>query len=463
MMTLMKNKLLNILISAVCLIGLLACSGTKNLTKPQIEMPGSLGATSDTLTTIADVEWQEFYTDTLLRRYIRTALEKNYDFLAAAQKVEELAQLYGVDKLNLLPNFRGLVGETYETNDYYDEKFTKDPEISFKITLNWEIDLWGGLTEARRKSAASFRASVDDMRAMQITLISEVAAAYYNLVALKNELNIVRQTLITREQALEKSRLRFTGGLTSELVYQQAKVEYATAAALVPSLQNRIVLRENALNLLMGRLPGTPVPVDNSALDRDPSILMPVGVPSQVLEKRPDIHAAEQRLQVALHNCGVTYSNQFPKLVIGITGGWENDEIKHLFQSPFSYLLGNIAGTIFDFGKNRRKYKSSVAAYEQARLRYEKSVNSAFSEIYGAISTFQEMRKTSQLRLELRNAAEKYVNLAGIQYASGSISYIDVLDAQRRYFDARTSYSNAVRDQYLSMIALYKALGGGWM
>ena len=452
---------LKILVMCAAVIVLASCSGTRNLVKPEVQMPTALRSESDTTRTIADMSWREFYTDTLLQGYIERTLEKNKDLLAASARIDELAELYGVQKLNYLPTIRGIVGETRETNAYYDEKTSIDPEISLKFTLNWELDLWGGLSYARKQAGARYLGSVEEQRGMQITLIAEVARAYYNLVALKNELNIVRQTLLTREQALSKAKLRFDGGLTSELVYQQARVEYATTAAMVPGLQNRIVVCENALNVLMGNLPATPVTVNAEALDIDPASLLPVGVPSQVLENRPDVHAAEQNLKAAMAGCGVAYSNQFPKLTIGITGGWENDEVKNLLRSPFSYILGNIAGTIFDFGRNRRKYKSSIAVYEQARFKYEKAVLSAFSEVDNSISSYQEMRKTTRLRKELRDAAAKYVNLANIQYDGGSINYIDVLDAHRRYFDARSGYINAVRDEYLAMINLYKALGGG--
>lgn len=458
----MTKKTIQIVFLCFLILVMGACSGTKNLTKADLQLPETFKGGNDSPMSIADMSWRDFYTDSLLRKYIEITLANNRDLLVASEKVIELAELYGVVQKNLLPSVRGIVGETRETNDYYGKKSTVDPEISLKATLNWEIDLWGGLAAARKQAGAKYMGSIEDRRAMQITLIAEVAKAYYNLVALKNELNIVRQTLLTREQALEKSKLRFEGGLTSELIYQQAKVEYATTASLVPGLQNRITLRENALNLLMGNLPDAPVAVNTAALETDPGAILPVGLPSQVLENRPDLRSSEQALKAALANCGVVYSNQFPKLTLAITGGWENDELKNFFRSPFSYILGNIAGTIFDFGRNKRKYKSSIAAYEQARLKYEKAVLAAFSEIDGAISTYQEMRKTTNLRRELQDAAAKYVNLANLQYTGGSINYIDVLDAHRRYFDARTGFSNAVRDEYLAMVDLYKALGGGW-
>lgn len=449
-----------VLLMAVVFV-IAGCSGTRNLKKAEISVPEAFRHSPDTTSSIADLGWRDFYIDTILQGYISETLQNNRDLLTAAARIDELAELYGVQKMNYAPSVRGIIGETRETNAYYGEKSTIDPEISLKFTLNWEIDLWGGLSYARQQAGAKYMGSVYDYKAMNITLIAEVARAYYNLVALKTELNIVRQTLLTREQALAKAKLRFEGGATSELIYQQARVEYATTASLVPGLENRIVLCENALNLLMGRLPDNPIVVNTEALETDPGAILPVGVPSQVLERRPDISSSEQSLKAALSACGVAYSNQFPKLTLGITGGWENDEVKNLLRSPFSYILGNIAGTIFDFGRNRRKYKSSIAAYEQARFKYEKCVLAAFSEVDGAISTYRETRRATQTRKELRDAAAKYVYLANMQYDAGSIQYIDVLDAHRRYFDARTGYSNAVRDEYLAMINLYKALGGG--
>lgn len=447
--------------AAVFAILLGACSGTKNLKAPELNIPGQFGAYTDTIS-IADRPWRDFYPDTVLCGYIEHTLANNKDLLVAAARVDELGELYGVEKLNYLPDLSGVVGATRETNDYYGEAFKGSTEHSLKATLSWETDLWGRLGYLRKKALATYLGSAEEQRAMQITLVAQVATAYYNLVALKNELNIVRQTLLTREQALEKAKLRYEGGLTSEIVYQQSKVEYATAAALVPAIQQRITLAKNALNLLMGRLPETEVTVNPEALDTDPGTILPPGIPSALLERRPDVKAAELALEAALANCGVVYANRFPKFMISITGGWENNELKDFFRSPFSYLLGNITGTIFDFGRNKRKYKASIAAYEQARLKYEKSVLAAFSEVDGAITTFNELQNTTRLRTELRDAAAKYVDLANKQYFGGTINYIDVLDAHRRYFEARLSQSNAVRDEYLAMVALYKALGGGW-
>ncbi|MDE6300928.1 MAG: efflux transporter outer membrane subunit [Muribaculaceae bacterium] len=445
---------------------LASCSGTRNLTPAQLDLPESMapGVDADSLTA-ADMRWWEVYADTTLRYIISESLEHNRDIQTAAARVEELGKLYGVQKLNYMPQITGIAGATRETNDYYGEKHSTDPELSLKATLNWEIDLWGGLSQSRRKAAAEYHAGVLDRRAMQMTLVAECASAYFNLVALQSELNIVRRTLTTRSEALDKAQLRFEGGLTSELPYRQAVVEYNTTAALIPDLERRIAMARNALTLLMGRFPDTLELTDSPAnvvalADELPDSL-PLGIPSGLLERRPDIQAAEQRLKSAMAACGVAYSNQFPKLRIAVTGGWENDELAHFFHSPFTYLLGNITGTIFDFGRNRRRYQASIAAYDQARLKYEKTVLTAFTEVSNAVTAYSSARLSAERRRELRDAAYKYVSLANKQYIGGSISYLDVLDAQRRYFDAQISYANAVRDRFLALAALYKALGGG--
>lgn len=458
-----------ILFSILAITALFAgtsCSGTKNLRKVDLVLPETVvpGNGQDSLTA-ADIEWWEMYTDTTLRYIISEALEHNRDFLQSAARVEELRELYGVSKLNYMPDISGIAGVTRETNDYFGQPHKTSTEISLKATVNWEIDLWGGLSQSRRRAAAQFAASEFDRRALRMTLIAECASAYFNLVALRSELNIVRRTLATRSEALDKARLRFEGGLTSELTYQQAMVEYNTSAAMIPDLERRIEMARNGLTLLMGRFPDTLVlpdfPANVTSMAEELPDSLPTGVSSVLLERRPDICAAEQRLRAAMAACGVAYSNQFPKLRIALTGGWENDELAHLLASPFTYVLGNVTGTIFDFGRNRRKYKASIAAYDQARLSYEKTVLAAFTEVSNAVTAYNSARLTAERRRELRDAAYKYVSLANKQYIGGSISYLDVLDAQRRYFDAQISYSNAVRDRFLALAALYKALGGG--
>lgn len=189
---------------------------------------------------------------------------------------------------------------------------------------------------------------------------------------------------------------------------------------------------------------------------------IPVGIPSGLLTRRPDLRASEARLKSALADVGVAYSDQFPRLTIGLQGGWENDDLPSLFKSPFTYVIGQLAGPIFDFGRKRSKYKASMAAYNRARLNYEQKVLEVFKEANDAVTAYKKARQSAALKAESRNAALKYMELAELQYRAGSINYIEVLDAQRRYFSAQIDLSNAARDENLSLVRLYKVLGGGW-
>lgn len=455
-------KIKAIICAATALFILASCSGVKNCAAPDLNLPGELAGNSTDSITPADVEWWKFYADSALNDIIRETLAHNYDFLTSAARVEELRQLYGVDKLNMAPTISGLALADHETNDYYGKAHSEQPEYSLKASLSWEVDLWGGLKWSRRRGEANYKASIAEQRALKITLIAEVASAYFRLLALDNELAIVRRTLFTREENLKKAKLRFEGGLTPETVYQQAQVEYASSAALIPGLERQIEVQKNAISLLMGRYPGEEIARGKLEFDRSIARDFPVGLPSQLLKRRPDIMAAEMRLASSMAAVGVTYADRFPRLRIGLTGGLENDDIKGFFNSPFTYVVGQITGTILDFGRNKRRYKASIAAYDQSRLAYEKCVVTAFHEVDNAAVTFRMVRQTTMRRRELLEAAQKYAQLAYMQYNRGAINYIDVLDASRRYFEAQVGLSNAVRDEYLALVNLYKALGGGW-
>ncbi|MDE6206915.1 MAG: TolC family protein [Muribaculaceae bacterium] len=449
-----------VILSLTLIVG--ACHPTKNCLPPDLDLPGSINGNSVDTVTFADMQWWKFYTDSALTHIIEETLEHNRDFLTAAARVEQLRALYGVEKLNMTPTVTAQVYGNNETNDYYGEPHMNDPEYGAKASLNWEIDLWGGLRKRRSKAGNLYRASVEDMRAMKITLIAEVATAYFRLLALDNELAIVRRTLFTREESAKKAKLRFEGGLTSETVYQQAQVEYATTAALIPGLERNIEVQRNAIELLMGRFPGGEVERGQMLFERDSIADVPMGVPSQLMQRRPDIAAAEARLKAALDNVGVVYADRFPRLSIGLTGGVENDEIKGLFNSPFTFVVGQVSGTLLDFGRRKRQHRAAVAEYDQARLAYEKCVLTAFHEVDDAAITFSHVREAAARRHELLKAAQKYTQLAYAQYNAGAINYIDVLDASRRYFDAQIGMNNAVLSEYLALVNLYKVLGGGW-
>ena len=454
--------------SATYLLGLLlllaagSCSVQKKCKAPKLDMPAEIVAgQSDTLT-LSDRKWWEVYTDTTLCRLIGRTLDRNRNMLSAEARIRQLEELYRVSRAARLPSLGGLVLADNETNDYYGEAHKSDAEFSVKATLSWEADLWGSLRWAKRKGGAEYLSSVEDWRAMRMTLVAEVATAYFQLMALDNELSIVRRTLRTRSEGVQQAQLRFEGGLTSETVYQQAKVEYASTATLIPDLESRIEIMENSIALLMGKSPDWEVLRGQMNIEAEFPDSLPVGLPSGLLQRRPDVRASEQQLRSAMASAGMAYADRFPRLTFNLVGGWENDALQGFFRSPFSYVAAAIAAPVFGFGRKQAKYRAALAAYDVARLGYEKKVLEVFKEANDAVVTYRNVRKTAALKVALRDAARKYVKLANLQYRGGSINYIDVLDAQRRYFDAQIGVSNAVRDEHLALVDLYKALGGGW-
>lgn len=457
------RKFIIILLLTASVAALAACSAVGHCEAPAVELPAALGGTSsaDSLT-MADVDWWRFYGDSTLCSIIRHTLAHNRNFLAAGARVEQMRQLYRIRKADRLPEITAEGSAYHKTTDYTDDGSDHESKINITATLSWEADLWGNLRWAKRKGGAEYMASVEDRRAMQMTLIAEVASAYFNLMALDNELAIVRRTLTTRSESARLAQLRFEGGLTSETVVQQAKVEYATTASLIPELEQQIEVVENGISLLMGENPEWPVSraaMDTSARFADS---VPAGVPSQLLLRRPDVRSSEQQLRSAMASAGMAYADRFPRLVFTLTGGLENDAASGFLRAPYSYVAGSLLAPVFGFGRKQAQYRAALAAYDVARLGYEQTVLTVLREANDAVTAYRNVRQTAVLKSNLSDAAQKYVNLALLQYRGGSINYIDVLDAQRRYFEAEIGVSNAVRDEHLALVELYKALGGGW-
>lgn len=449
-------------VALICLMST-ACSGVKNLTKPHTDIPDSftLDIESDS-TCLAEMSWWKFYSDTTLCKFISRALENNRDLLSAASRIQQTREMFGFDKANMMPQINGTVYANNETNDYSGTGIVRDPEFGLKVSISWEMNLLGSVVWAKKRGKANYLATAEEYRAMQVSLIAQTAEAYYRLMALENELSIISRTVESRKESLRMAKIRFEGGLTSETVYQQAMVEYSSTASLVPNLQRQITTARNALTLLMGEYPQDSLTIGIKNIVPIQTVKLPVGVPSELLLRRPDIRASEQRLAAAKANVGYTYAERFPTLQLGFTPGFENNELTKFLKSPFSFIVGSVAGSVFDFGRRKHKYKASIAEYEQSRLQYEKTVIQAFTEVNTAIHAYMDAQQSCVLKTNLCEAAAKYNHLARLQYRAGTLNYIDVLDAQRRFFDAQIDESNAIRDEYLALIALYKVLGGGW-
>ena len=393
-----------------------SCSPAKHCAAPQLDLPETFVASDQTDTlTWADVEWWKIYPDTTLHSLIKQALEYNKDMLAAAERLREMEYRYKIQRSQLWPSISASVYGKNEYTNYSGKEPANDPVASVLGSFSWEIDLWGNLRWASREKLAEYFASVEAQRALKISLIAEVANAYFDLQALDNELLIVRRTLETRDEGVQKARIRLDGGLTSDIPYQQALVERATTAALVPELEREVAMKESELAFLTGSYPRH---IERSRIPLELSYRkeIPVGVPSQLLTRRPDLRQAEQELRAAEAAVGVAQAERFPSFTITFDGGTETNTLANIIKAPYYYLLGNFVAPVFEFGKRRANFKAAIAEYNQARLNYEKDVLQAFKEVYDAVVSYNSAVENTSLKFDLQEASKQYVALANLQY-----------------------------------------------
>lgn len=442
----------------VLLSGILfsSCKIGKSYTRPELQLPTEFekGIQGDSVS-VSEMKWWDLYTDTVLQGLIRNALYHNKDMQIAIARIKETEASKRIAKADLFPKLNGRI------NGQRDYDHTPENTFEAKGLLSWEVDLWGKLRWGNQAAIADYLQTIEGQRALQMTIVSQVAQAYFELSALDEELKIVRQTLEARKEGVHLARLRYEGGITSETSLQQARVELARTATLVPELERKIRLKENDLSLLTGRYPGEIARGEGIRKQNLPHSL-PVGLPSSLLERRPDIRQAEYRLKAAHAKVGIAYTNLFPQLSLTAHYGLESPQLSDFLKSPFFYLGGQLTGPLFNMGKNRAHLKAAKAIAEQEGYAYQKTILTAFKEVNDALVSCRKTAEIRNSRDSLQQAAHSYLELANLQYINGVIGYIDVLDAQRGYFDAQIGLNNAIRDELTAIVDLYKVLGGGW-
>lgn len=449
------------IIVIISLLLLSSCKLGREYTRTNIDMPDAFVSYTNDSTCWADLEWWNIYSDTNLRNLIDYTLENNKDMKIAVAKVKEMAARKKINYADYFPRIDAKAYAQNERLNYGGESSGDDVEFGVKANISWELDLWGNIRWANEAAMAEYLSTVEGQRALMMSLVSEVAENYFELVALDNELHIVRQTLKAREEGVRLAKIRFEGGLTNETSYQQAKLEYAKTATMIPDIEKKIAIKENEILALSGSFPQRVERTDTHKNVVLPDTI-PVGLPSDLLERRPDIRMAEQKLIAANAEVGVSYTNMFPKIALTSDLGFETDEFASLLSSPMFFIGSNLLSPVFNMGKNKARHKAQLAVYEQECYRYEKVVIDAFYDVMNALVEFDKIKLIYETRLLLEQSAKVTMDLAQLQYINGVIGYLDVLDAQRNYFDAQMSLSNAYRDKQITMVKLYKALGGGW-
>lgn len=455
------RKIYMIFAAVAVLLSCASCSMQKKVAQPQLDMPESLPASTGDSLCFADLSWMEVFGDSLLVNLIERTLEYNKDLLAASARIREFERRHRVARSGQFPEIGAEAYADRETTRGYGDDAAVDPEIAAKLSLSWELDFFGRLRWANREAMAKYLQTIEARRALQMTLIAEVATAYFELLALDKEMQIVENTLETRRVNVQQAKLRFEGGLTSEIPYRQAQVELAKTASMVPDVRLKIKMKENEISYLAGAYPA---PVERQAIQNSslPEGILNVGLSSDLVQRRPDVRAAREAFNASVAQVGVQWADRFPRFVIGLDGGFENTSFEGFFSAPLTYMIGSMTTPVFAFGKKKAQYEAALAACQASCHDYEDKVLQAFHEVSNAVEAYKSSVSNAFLMEALLSASKKYVDLALFQHLNGQINYLDVLDAQRSSFNAEVQHSNAIRDQYLAMINLYKALGGGW-
>ena len=417
--------------------------------------------------TLANTPWWDLFQDPDLQELIRAALAGNQDLKIAVERIEEARALYGFSKADHWPqvDLEGSAARLKPPEEGLipmpDAEDT--PLYSLGASVFWEIDIFGRVRRANEAQWAILMATDAARQAVVLTLVSDVSQAYFEMRDLDRRLAISRSTLQSRREYVELARTRFEGGITSELDFRQAEAEMYRTEAIVDDFERLVAQKENELSVLLGRNPGA-VPRGREIHEEPVPPAVPAGLPSDLLDRRPDLREAEQLLVSANARIGEAKALLFPR--ISLTGGygWVSTDLGDLFKGPSVAwsIAGNLLQPLFNAGKNRRRVEVTESQERQSLYAYELSVLRAFQEVEDSLVGYRKGgdQRTSQT---LRVAAErKVLELAEMRYRGGVADYLDVLDAQRSLFSAELDEVTAIRDQLVSLVQLYKALGGGW-
>jgi NodT family efflux transporter outer membrane factor (OMF) lipoprotein len=466
-------KPLLIPIAAALLTG---CAVGPNYARPTVPVPSNFRA-PDPLpppqaASLADLKWFEIFKDEKLQELTRTALVQNYDLRDAVARVQQARANLGITRSNQFPQFDagGAVeitrlsrdGQTPLPVSFVREQNRNWGQASLNL-LSFEVDLWGRLRRSTEAARASLLNAEENRKAVVTTLVSDVATDYFNLLQLDYELEISTRTLDTRRESLRLVQDRQGGGVATLLDLRQAEQLVSTAAEIVPTLQQQIEQTENQISLLIGNNPSGVIR-GRKFMEQEMPPEVPTGLPSSLLERRPDIRAAEQALIAANANIGVAKAAYFPQLSLsGLLGG-QSTQLSSLFSGPNSAwsFVPQISQPIFTAGRLKSNVKLAEAERESALIQYQKTIQTAFAEVSNALIAHQRTRESRVEQERLVTALQDRTRLAYVRYQGGVDTQLNALDADRDLFQAELSLAEIRLNELLSVVQLYKALGGGW-
>ncbi len=468
----MKKRLM----IGIAIVSLLAgCTVGPKYRRPIVQPPAAFRGSVDTASapdpeSMADLKWFEVFKDERLQELIRTALVSNYDLRQALERVDAARANLGITRSDQFPNVTASADMTTLRNSNSGQ-FALPGGVSRNRTfgtvmldlLSFEIDIWGRARRATEAARADLLGAEENRKAVMTMVVGDVSAAYFNLLELDMELEVARETLATRQESLGLIKARQRGGVATLLDVRQAEQLVYGAAQTIPDIERLIEQTENRINLLLGKDPG-PVERGRSLTEQEQPPSAPPGLPSSLLERRPDIRAAEQYLIAATANIGVAKAAYFPQISLtGFLGGQSN-QLTNLFSGPGGAWNFAPQATlpIFNAGRVKSGVKLSEAQQRLALTQYQQAIKNGFREVSDALVGYSKVKEIRAQQESLVSTLKDRSRLAHLRYGGGVDTQLNALDADRDLFAAELSLAQTKRNELLSLVQLYKALGGGW-
>ncbi|MCD6130143.1 MAG: efflux transporter outer membrane subunit [Deltaproteobacteria bacterium] len=461
----MKNKTLILWISAILLLS--SCSFTPKLSTLKMDLPSKYD-NKTAQKQIINVNWWKNFNDSNLNKLIEEALKNNDDLKLAVVRVEEAWAYLGLSKANLYPTINAAAsGYRQKTSN---ETLPKDTgtifnNFSLSSSVGYELDLWGKLRNQKKAALSSLLASEANREAVKLSLVSNVANIYFNLVSINKQLQIAEKSVKSFKETYKYRQKQCKYGVANELVAKQAKAQYANAKVLAESLKEAKVIQMSALSVLLGRSPKE-IFENKFALNQalPEPVKIPAALPSSLLEDRPDIKVAEENLRAKNALIGVARAAYFPNISLTGLFGYNSENLSDLIQSSAKIWGVGPSATIpiFDFGRIKSNVKITEAEKKAALVQYTQTVKNAFKEVFDALKKVKISKQKLKAQKEEAEALKRTLYLSQKRFDNGYSSYLEVLDAQRGFLNARLNLARFNTEVITNEITLYKALGGGW-
>jgi outer membrane protein, multidrug efflux system len=448
------------------------CAVGPNYHRPPVTPPAAFRgeATPSSAASLADAKWFEVFKDEQLQALIRTALEHNYDAREAAARVEAARAVLGITRSNQFPTLAVSADVTTQRTSR-NGAFPLPPGFQQEHTfgtvagnlLSYEVDVWGRLRRATEASRADLLATEENQKVVTMTLVSDVATAYFSLLEQDLELEIGRRTLATRQDSLRLIQTRQSRGLASVLDVRQAEQLVQVAAEAIPIAEQRIAQSENFISLLIGANPG-PIARNHKLAEQELPPAVPAGLPSSLLERRPDIGAAEQNLIAANATVGVAKAAYFPQISLTGLFGFQSNQLSSLFTGPAKVwqFVPQATQPIFTGGRIKSNVRLAQAQQHIALVQYDRTIQTAFREVADALVQYEKVREIRGDQETLVATLQDRSRLSYRRYQGGVDTLLSALDADRDLFDGELRLAQVKRDELVSVVQLYRALGGGW-